>query len=71
MRLQQGQVWKQGEKYVRIVSLDKRAVEYKILNDLKTRDGTHHTISKKDFCRLVKEAILLSPAPTQPQSAHE
>jgi hypothetical protein len=67
MRLRQGQVWKQNEHYIRIVSLDKLAVAYKILNDLQTKHGTHHTITKKEFCRLVKKAILLSPAPTQPQ----
>ena len=62
MRLEQGQVWRQDEQFIRIVHLEKRAVEYKLLQDLSTKDGTHHTVTKKEFCRLLKKAVLLSPA---------
>lgn len=60
MTLQQGQVWKQGDDYLRIVRLERLKVEYKLVKDLSTRDGTHHTVSKKDFCRLLKNASLLT-----------
>ena len=59
MKLQQGQVWKRGEEYLRIVRLERLEVEYKSLTDLASRDGTHHRTSKKEFCRLLKTATLL------------
>ena len=62
MKLQQGQVWKQGEVYFRIVHLERMEVEYKSMTDLITREGTHHQVSKKEFCRLLKKAALLPPA---------
>jgi hypothetical protein len=42
MKLCQGQVWKSGKEYIRIVKLERLA-------------------SKKDFCRLLKQARLLAP----------
>ncbi len=60
MRLQQNQVWKQGDQYIRIVQLERMAVEYKAMRDLATGEGAHHYATKKDFCRLLKNAVLLS-----------
>ena len=65
MKLQQGQVWKRGEEYLRIVRLERLEVEYKSLTDLASRDGTHHRTSKKEFCRLLKTATLLPAAKNQ------
>lgn len=59
MKLQQGQVWKVGEEYVRVVELDRLEVKYKVMRDLETKEGTHHHVTKKEFCRLIKEAALL------------
>ena len=59
MKLRQGQVWKQGEEYLRIVRLARLEVEYKSMPDLSSNKGTHHHVSKKDFCRLLKKATLL------------
>ncbi len=64
MKLQQGQVWKQGEEYLRIVRLERLAVEYKSMSNLSTKVGTHHRVTKKEFCRLAKTAALLPPAET-------
>jgi len=61
LKLQQGQVWKAGAEYLRIVRLDRLEVEYKSLLDLASPDGTHHRASKKEFCRLLKTATLLPP----------
>ncbi len=60
-KLQQDQVWKTGEGYVRIVRLERLSVAYKIFQDPASRDGTHHEVTKKEFCRLIKAAVLLSP----------
>ena len=61
MRLQQGQVWKRSEnEYLRVVDLQRLEVKYKAMKDLSTREGTHHHVSKKEFCRLIKGAALLT-----------
>jgi hypothetical protein len=63
MKLQQGQVWKCGAEYVRIVQLERLEVGYKSANDLKFTDGKHQHTSKKDFCRLLKGATLVGAKP--------
>jgi hypothetical protein len=73
MRLQQGQLWKCGDEYVRIVHLERKEVGYKSAADLQFTDGKNLHTSKKDFCRLLKGATLLSPtdgnAPNPPAKA--
>jgi hypothetical protein len=64
MKLCQGQVWKQGKEYIRIVRLERLEVEYKSLLSLASKKGTLHATSKKDFCRLLKGAKLLALKPT-------
>jgi hypothetical protein len=61
MKLRQGQIWKQGEEYLRIVRLEQLEVEYKSMTSLATKKGTFHCVSKKEFCRLLKKAALLTP----------
>lgn len=62
MRLEQGQVWKQGELFYRIVQLERKAVEYKEMLNKVSFHGTHRYATKKDFCRLIKGATLLKPS---------
>jgi hypothetical protein len=70
MKLCQGQVWKQGNQYIRIVRLERLEVEYKSMASLTSREGTKHMTSKKDFCRLLKQAYLLRSAkPPNPLAA--
>jgi len=59
LKLKQGQVWKHGKEFVRVVHLARLEVGYKIMKDLKSGEGTHHHTSKKDFCRLLKSCTLL------------
>ena len=59
MKLCQGQIWKQGKEYIRIVRLERLEVEYKSMPAINTKEGTKHITSKKDFCRLLKNARLL------------
>ena len=71
MKLQQGQVWKQGGEYIRIVRLERLEVEYKSMPRLNTKEGKKMVTSKKDFCRLLKQARLLPlqkipPVPAPP-----
>lgn len=62
MKLAQGQIWKQGDDYYRIVKWARLAIEYKHLKDPLTKTGTLHQVTKKEFCRLIKGAELLNPA---------
>jgi hypothetical protein len=60
MKLCQGQVWKKDKEYIRIVRLERLEVEYKSMPNLGNKEGTKIVTSKKDFCRLLKGAHLLS-----------
>lgn len=60
MKLEQGQIWKQGEDYLRIVKWSRLEIEYKQISNLETGEGTHHTATKKEFCRLIKDAELMA-----------
>ena len=62
MKLQQGQIWQVGEQFLGIVHLERLEVKYKAFRDLTTRDGTHHHVTKKEFCRLIKNATLVKDA---------
>lgn len=60
MRLAQNQVYRQGDEFLRIVGLNRLAVHYKAVTNLLTGEGKHHHVTKKEFCRLIKGAPLLS-----------
>lgn len=61
MKLQQGQVWKQGDTYYRIVVWARLSIDYKEMTSPTSGEGTHHQVTKKEFCRLIKDATLLTP----------
>lgn len=63
MKLQQGQIWKKGEDYFRIVEWARLSVKYKAMTDPVAGDGAMHTVTKKEFCRLIKGAELLAEEP--------
>ena len=60
MTLEQGQVWKKGEDYLRIVEWSRMEIVYKLMKDMTTRVGTQHRVTKKEFCRMLKGARLLA-----------
>lgn len=60
MKLSQNQVYQQGGGYIRIVVLNRLQVQYKAITDLLSGAGEHHHVSKKNFCRLIKGARLLT-----------
>lgn len=61
MKLEQGQIWKKGENYIRIVEWARLSIEYKVMKDPISKLGTLHKATKKEFCRLLKGAVLLKP----------
>ncbi len=71
MKLEQGQIWKQGEVYYRIVEWARMHIEYKQMKDPATKEGTFHQLSKKEFCRLLKGAVLIPPTKSCTQADEE
>lgn len=71
MKLEQGQIWKQGADYYRIVHWSRMAIQYKLMGNPVSKIGTVHDVSKKEFCRLIKGAELLSPTSATAQPAPE
>jgi hypothetical protein len=61
MKLRQAQVWKCGDHYLRIVQVQRLEVGYKSVANLSRGEGPHLKVTKKEFCRLIKTATLLSP----------
>ncbi len=59
IQLQQGQLWKQGEKYYRIVVWERLAIQYKETSSPDAAESTIHDVTKKEFCRLLKGAELV------------
>ena len=65
MKLKQGQVWKKGGEYLRVVRVTRTEVEYKSMTSPVTKDGTHLRATKKEFCRLLKDATVMQVANNQ------
>ena len=63
MKLQQNQLYKQGEEFIRIVELERKAVSYKLMQDPMSGERPIHLVTKKEFCRLIKGAELLAYEP--------
>ena len=66
MHLEQGQVWKKGSDYLRVVTWERLSIEYKTMKDPATKEGTLHQVTKKEFCRLLKGAVLHHPEVPEP-----
>lgn len=56
MKLAQNQLWQKEDKFYRIVRLERLRVEYKDLDPMDPDKGEHHSVTKKEFCRLIKGA---------------
>jgi hypothetical protein len=65
MKLQQGQLWKCSGNTVRITKLERMAVEYKTVPSEaaapEAGSGICQRVTKKEFCRLIKGAVLTAP----------
>jgi len=60
VKLEQNQVWKRGDEYLRIVELERLRVQFKTFSDPYPAPSKHHEATKKEFCRLLKDATLLT-----------
>jgi hypothetical protein len=61
MHLEQGQVWKKDDRFLRIVVWERMAIEYKELPDPGSKGGEVRRVTKKEFCRMLKGAVLHVP----------
>lgn len=61
VRLFQDQVYQKGEKFIRIVRLDRYEVEYKTTTGSTKGEGPVVVSPKKEFCRLLKNMALVIP----------
>jgi hypothetical protein len=61
IQLAQNQLWKQGDRYFRIVIWERLAIRYKETDRPDAAEGTLHNVTKKEFCRLLKGAELVEP----------
>ena len=61
LKLEQGQIWKKEDDYLRIVEWARMAIGYKITKDPASKEGPQHKVTKKEFCRLIKGAALWQP----------
>jgi hypothetical protein len=59
MKLQQGQLWKKEKTFFRIVECERLSVTYKEMLNPFAKEGELREVTKKEFCRLIKEAKLL------------
>lgn len=59
IQLAQNQLWKQGDRYLRIVIWERLAIRYKETYSPEAAEGTLHDVTKKEFCRLLKGAELV------------
>jgi hypothetical protein len=62
MRIYQDEVYRKGEKYIRILRLDRYEVEFKTTTAGPKGEGPVTVATKKEFCRLLKGMELVPPA---------
>jgi hypothetical protein len=71
MKLQQNQIWLKGSEYYRIVQLGRLEVQYKTMTDPLSGRGPHAQVTKKEFCRLLKGAVLINAEERQQQQQQQ
>ncbi|MEO0415073.1 MAG: hypothetical protein AAF226_08995 [Verrucomicrobiota bacterium] len=60
MRIYQNQIYRKDDRTIRIVHIERLSVEYKETIDSEPEKAKHLTATKKEFCRMVKQAELIS-----------
>jgi hypothetical protein len=61
MRIYQDEVYRKGERYIRILRLDRYEVEFKTMTGGPKSEGPVAVATKKEFCRLLKGMELVPP----------
>lgn len=71
MRLAQDQIWKKDDEYLRIVEWARMSIVYKLIDSPTSKKGTLHKATKKEFCRLLKGAELVTVSKAPPELPEE
>ena len=58
MKLKQGQVWVKGNDIYRITEWARMTIQYKHSKSPEYKESDVIEVSKKEFCRLIKRAVL-------------
>ena len=58
IKLKQGQIWKRGNEYYRITEWSRMFIRYKLSYSLHGSEESMVEVTKKEFCRIIKGAIL-------------
>ena len=61
MRLFQDQIYQKGERYIRIIRLDRYQVDFKATTGDPKGEAEVQTLAKKEFCRSLKGMTLVVP----------
>ncbi len=61
MRIYQDEIYQKGEKFIRIVRLDRYEVEFKTMSGDPKGEGSISVLPKKEFCRSLKGMSLVVP----------
>ncbi len=61
MRIFQDQIYQKGDRYVRVVRVNRYEVEFKTTQNSPKAEGTQQVFAKKEFCRLLKGMTLMVP----------
>ncbi len=61
MRLYQDQLYQKGDRFIRILRLDRYEVEFKTTEGDPKAEGETQVFAKKEFCRLLKGMTLVMP----------
>lgn len=67
MRLYQDEIYQKGEKFIRIVRLDRYEVEFKATVGDPKAPGDLTVLPKKEFCRLLKGMTLVPRKKAEPE----
>jgi hypothetical protein len=59
MKLGQGQIWQRAGELIHIIRVERLEVEFKVKKRLSDKGGPNQTLTKKEFCRLLKTAELI------------
>ena len=61
MRIYQGELYQKGEKFIRILRVDRYEVEYKSMESDAKAEGPVAVLPKKEFCRLIRGMKVVTP----------
>ncbi len=61
MRIYQDEIYQKGDRFIRIMRLDRYEVEFRTTQGDPKGEGPEQVYKKKEFCRLLKGMTLVTP----------